>query len=141
MTDISIRPYMIRAVCEWCADVGYTPYLAVKVNMATRVPIGYVKNGEIVLNVSHSATRNLTISNELIQFSARFGGVSQEISIPIEAVAGVFARENGKGMFFEVEQQDGQQGSGLSLASGDAVDGGPLPESPSPRKPHLTVIK
>jgi stringent starvation protein B len=141
MTDISIRPYMIRAVCEWCADVGYTPYLAVKVNAATRVPIGYVKNGEIVLNVSHSATRNLTISNELIQFSARFGGVSQEISIPVEVVAGVFARENGKGMFFEVAQQDGQSGSGLSLASGDSVDSGPLPENPSPRKPHLTVIK
>src|SRR4051812_20031756 len=106
MNDISIRPYMIRAVCEWCADMGYTPYLEVKVNAATRVPAGYVKNGEIVLNISHTATRNLTVSNELIQFSARFGGVSQEISIPIEVVARVFARENDKGVFFEVQQQE-----------------------------------
>jgi stringent starvation protein B len=144
MTDISIRPYMIRAVFEWCADAGYTPYLAVKVSAATRVPAGYVKNGEIVLNISHSATRNLTISNDVIQFSARFGGVSQEISIPVEAVAGVFARENGKGMFFEVGQQESQthQSAGLPMSvTEDQVDDNPLPENPSPGRPRLTVVK
>src|SRR5436190_15607508 len=134
MTDISIRPYMIRAVCEWCADASYTPYLAVKVNAATRVPVGYVKNGEIVLNISHSATRNLTISNELIQFSARFGGVSQEISIPVEAVVGVFAREHGKVMFFEVMCQEGQgeQPAGLPvLVPQEGEDReNPLPDNP-----------
>ncbi|MES2354538.1 MAG: ClpXP protease specificity-enhancing factor [Pseudomonadota bacterium] len=145
MTDISIRPYMIRAVCEWCADAGYTPYVAVKVNAATRVPSAYVKNGEIVLNISHSATRNLTISNELIQFSARFGGVSQEISIPVEVVAGVFSRENGKGMFFEVAQQENQEcqpvGLPVSVPVENQTGDTPLPDNPSPRRPRLTVVK
>jgi stringent starvation protein B len=100
MAEISTKPYFIRAIYEWCSDSGLTPYLSVKVDDNTRVPIEYVKNGEIVLNVSQSATRNLTMSNELIQFSARFNGVSREISVPIYAVQGVFARENGQGAFF-----------------------------------------
>jgi len=103
MADLSTKPYFIRAIYEWCSDSGLTPYLSVKVDENTRVPIEYVKNGEIVLNVSQSATRNLTISNELIQFSARFNGVSREISVPIYAVQGVFARENGQGAFFNAE--------------------------------------
>lgn len=103
MADLSTKPYFIRAIYEWCSDSGLTPYLSVKVDENTRVPIEYVKNGEIVLNVSQSATRNLTISNELIQFSARFNGVSREISVPMYAVQGVFARENGQGAFFNAE--------------------------------------
>jgi len=135
---------MIRAVCEWCADMGYTPYLAVKVNAATRVPAGYVKNGEIVLNISHSATRNLTVSNELIQFSARFGGVSQEISIPVEAVAGVFARENGKGAFFEVQEREratSELGGFPAPMMEPPQSDDPTPENPSPGRPRLTVVK
>jgi len=94
---------MIRAIFEWCADCGYTPYLSIKVDQQTRVPLEYVKNGEIVLSISQQATRNLTIGNELIQFSARFNGVSREIAVPIYAVQGVFARETGRGAFFEPE--------------------------------------
>ena len=79
------------AIHEWCSDSNYTPYLSVKVDANTRVPMEYVKNGEIVLNLSYDATHRLTIGNELIQFSARFNGVSRECSIPVEAVIGVFA--------------------------------------------------
>ncbi|MEO7742195.1 MAG: ClpXP protease specificity-enhancing factor [Usitatibacter sp.] len=103
MTDVSTKPYFIRAIYEWCSDCGFTPYLSVRVDERTRVPMEYVKNGEIVLNVSLNATRNLTTDNELIQFSARFNGVSREVSIPVDRVQGIFARENGQGAFFTVE--------------------------------------
>lgn len=104
MSEISTKPYLIRAIYEWCADASFTPYLNVKVDQNVRVPMEYVKNGEIVLSVSQQATRNLTIGNDLIQFSARFNGVSREISIPIYAVQAIFARENGRGVFFDPEQ-------------------------------------
>ena len=83
MSEQSAKPYLIRAICEWCADNALTPYLAVKVNGETRVPAAFVKNGEIVLNVSATATRKLTIDNEWIQFTARFNGASQEVSVPM----------------------------------------------------------
>ena len=103
MTDLSTKPYLMRAIYEWCSDSGLTSYLNVKVDENTRVPIEYVKNGEIVLNISQGATRNLTISNEMVQFSARFNGVSREVAVPIYAVQGIFARENGQGAFFNAE--------------------------------------
>lgn len=103
MTDISTKPYLIRAIYEWCADAGFTPYLSVKVDANTRVPMEYVKGGEIVLSISQQATRDLTIGNDVVQFSARFNGVSREVSVPIYAVQGVFARENGRGVFFDPE--------------------------------------
>src|ERR1700752_4907050 len=103
MADVSTKPYFIRAIYDWCSDCGYTPDLSVRVEDRTRIPMEYVKNGEIVLNVSLNATRNLTINNELIQFSARFNGVSREVSIPVDRVQGIFARENGQGAFFTVE--------------------------------------
>jgi stringent starvation protein B len=103
MPEVSTKPYFIRAIYEWCSDCGFTPYLSVRVDERTRVPTEYVKNGEIVLNVSLNATRNLTINNDLVQFSARFSGVSREVTIPVDRVQGIFARENGQGAFFTVE--------------------------------------
>ena len=103
MTELSTKPYLIRAIYQWCADCSFTPYLSVKVDQNTRVPLEYVKNGEIVLSLSQQATRNLTFGDELIQFSARFNGVSREIAVPMYAVLGVFARENGRGVFFGPE--------------------------------------
>src|SRR3954453_23414423 len=100
MSEQSAKPYLVRAICEWCADNGLTPYLAVRVNEQTRVPAAFVKNGEIVLNVSATATRKLTIDNEWIQFTARFNGASQEVSVPISAVSGIFAKETGYGFAF-----------------------------------------
>ena len=103
MAERSTKPYLIRAIHEWCADSNLTPYITVQVDSNTRVPAEHVKNGEIVLNVSYDATHRLKIGNDTIQFAARFSGVSRECSVPIAAVTGIFARENGQGMFFPRE--------------------------------------
>ena len=108
MSEQSAKPYLIRAICEWCADNALTPYLAVKVNGDPRVPIAFVKNGEIVLNMSTTATRKLTIDNEWIQFTARFNGSSQEVAVPMNAVSGIFAKETGYGFAFASPQDPGR---------------------------------
>ena len=140
MSEQSAKPYLIRAICEWCADNGLTPYIAVKVNARTRVPPAFVKNGEIVLNISRGATRKLTIDNEWVQFTARFSGASQEVAVPIAAVAGVFAKESGYGFAFTVPTDP--------VASLDAATAPQAnsPASPSDAKPrgrpkHLQVVK
>jgi stringent starvation protein B len=96
----STRPYLLRALHEWCTDSGFTPYVAVVVDETVQVPLEYVKNGEIVLNVSYDATAGMTLGNEFIEFKARFGGVPREIIVPINRVMAIYARENGQGMSF-----------------------------------------
>jgi stringent starvation protein B len=102
MSETSTKPYLLRAIYEWCTDNGYTPYLAAVVDGKTRVPREFVKNGEIVLNVSFSATSGLRMENDFIYFNARFGGVSRDIAVPVQNVVAIYARENGQGMAFEV---------------------------------------
>ncbi len=104
MSETSTKPYLLRAIYEWCTDNGYTPYLAVMVDARTRVPMQFVKNGEIVLNISFDATSGLRMDNDFIHFSARFGGVSRDIMIPVDNVIAVYARENGQGMAFDVQR-------------------------------------
>ena len=139
MSEQSAKPYLLRAICEWCADNSLTPYLAVKVDRQTRVPAAYVKNGEIVLNISAGATRRLTIDGERVQFTARFNGVSQEVSVPMSAVAGIFAKETGYGFAFTINADPAV-----------SLDAATAPESPSPgstpsdkpkRPKHLQVVK
>ncbi len=96
----STRPYLIRALHDWCTDNGFTPYIAVFVDEHVQVPKEYVKNNEIVLNVGFEATSALKLGNELIEFKARFGGTSREIAVPIDHVIAIYARENGQGMAF-----------------------------------------
>src|SRR3954469_5066248 len=120
MADVSTKPYFLRAIYEWCSDCGFTPYLSVRADERTRVPLEYVKNGEIVLNVSLNATRNLTINNELIQFSARFNGVSRVVGIAVDRVQGIFARDSGEGAFFTVEAP-GAVGAPPALAAAGVV--------------------
>lgn len=96
----STRPYLIRALYEWCTDNGFTPYVAVLVDETVRVPNEYVKDGEIVLNISFDATSALKLGNELIEFKARFAGTAREIMVPINRVIAIYARENGQGMSF-----------------------------------------
>ena len=96
----STRPYLIRALHEWCTDNGLTPYIAVMVDDSVQVPKEYVNNGEIVLNISFDATSSLQLGNEFVVFKARFGGVAREISVPIARVVAIYARENGQGMAF-----------------------------------------
>lgn len=115
MSETSTKPYLLRAIYEWCTDNGYTPYLAAMVDGQTRVPREFVKNGEIVLNISFSATSGLKMENDFIHFNARFGGVSREISVPVQNVVAIYARENGQGMAFEATKP--------STENGDVVPG------------------
>lgn len=99
----STRPYLIRALYEWCTDNGFTPYVAVSVDNTVQVPREYVKNNEIVLNIGFDATSSLTLGNDFIEFKARFGGSAREILVPISHVIAIYARENGQGMAFPLE--------------------------------------
>ena len=96
----STRPYLVRALYDWCTDNGLTPYVAVLVNDNVQVPREYVKDGEIVLNISFDATSSLKISNDFIEFKARFAGKAREIMVPMSQVIAIYARENGQGMAF-----------------------------------------
>lgn len=102
MSEVSTKPYLIRAIFEWCTDCGYTPYIAVAVDERTQVPREFVKNGEIVLNISTTATNRLDLGNEWIDFQARFGGRARDLSIPVYNVTAIYARETGHGMAFDV---------------------------------------
>lgn len=129
----STRPYLIRALYEWCTDNGFTPYVAVAVDPSVQVPREYVKNNEIVLNIGFDATSSLTLGNEFIEFKARFGGISREILVPINHVIAIYARENGQGMAFplDAEPEDGMnrddelQGQSLEKMPADATSTSP----------------
>ncbi|MDB5958354.1 ClpXP protease specificity-enhancing factor [Ramlibacter sp.] len=102
LESTSTRPYLIRALYEWCTDNGFTPYVAVLVDESVQVPREYVKNGEIVLNISYDATSSLKLGNDFIEFKARFAGSAREIMVPVSRVIAIYARENGQGMAFPV---------------------------------------
>ncbi len=136
MSEISTKPYLLRAIYEWCTDNGYTPYLAAMVDANTRVPREFVKNGEIVLNISFTATSGLKMENDYIDFHARFGGVAREISIPVENVVAIYARENGQGMAFEVSPREEADAASEDAAKGPALTAVPAAEQqPSPSSP------
>ena len=127
MRELSTKPYLIRAIYEWCSDSGFTPYLSVKVDAGTRVPEEFVKNGEIILNVSHDAAHHLTLGDDLIQFSARFSGISREVSIPVRAVQGIFAKETSKGILFPPEEE-------VRTAQNESSIEEPEKQQPSPQE-------
>ena len=139
----STKPYLIRAIHEWCADQGFTPYLAVKVDATTRVPREFVKDGEIVLNVGLEATHQLLMGNEEITFQARFGGRAFPVVVPIERVSAIYASENGEGMAFEVTERsilDGKAPDATREGASSAVSPEPTPGRP-PGRPVLTRVK
>ena len=123
----STRPYLIRALYEWCTDNGFTPYVAVQVDDTVQVPREYVKNGEIVLNISFDATSSLKLGNDFIEFKARFAGTAREISVPVGRVIAIYARENGQGMAFPAPPPAADTGMGLDSP---AATGVPAPASP-----------
>ena len=125
----STRPYLIRALHDWCTDNGFTPYIAVFVDEHVQVPKEYVKNNEIVLNVGFEATSALKLGNELIEFKARFGGTSREIAVPIDHVIAIYARENGQGMAFPMPAET----TSSDPAEGSKADA----PAPAPRGPRL----
>lgn len=144
MTDLpSTKPYLLRALWEWCCDNGFTPHLAVNVDERTRVPREFVRDGQIVLNIGPTATNKLQMGNDFIEFQARFGGVARELSVPVTQVTAIYARENGAGMAFEIE--------GVAVPYAEAAEMMPesevLPEEPTPPtrpeggRPKLQRIK
>ena len=143
MYDESTKPYLIRAIYEWCVDQGLTPYVAVLVDGQTKVPTEFIKDGQIVLNISYTATRHLKIGNDFINFSARFNGSSRELEVPIPAVIGVFAKENGQGLFFQATEEI--TASAVNPSGPSAPQDEEEPPSPPPAKPprggHLKVVK
>jgi stringent starvation protein B len=112
----STRPYLIRALHDWCTDNGFTPYVAVYVDGSVKVPMEYVKNNEIVLNVGFEATTALKLGNEFIEFKARFGGMARDIVVPVDHVVAIYARENGQGMAFPVPTASGSAAQGTPTA-------------------------
>src|ERR1700693_4751897 len=142
MSEQSAKPYLIRAICEWCADNGLTPYIAVKVSGQTRVPAAFVKNGEIVLNISRGATRKLTVDNDWVQFTARFNGASQEVAVPMAAVAGIFAKESGYGFAFTVPTDPvASLDAATAPMQTSTTDATPPDTKPRNRPKHLQVVK
>lgn len=148
MSEISTKPYLIRAIYQWCTDQGLTPYVAVAVDRRTMVPRQFVQDGQIVLNISPDATQSLVIGNELIVFQARFGGIAQNISVPVDNVAAIYARENGHGMAFEVVGMTVQEDTSVAPAEVAASDEDPesqtVLEEPTVLKngrSHLKVVK
>ncbi|MEO6624145.1 MAG: ClpXP protease specificity-enhancing factor [Burkholderiaceae bacterium] len=162
-SSTSTRPYLIRALYEWCTDNGLTPYIAVQVNDSVQVPREYVKDGEIVLNISFDATGALKLGNEFIEFNARFAGTAREIMVPVERVIAIYARENGQGMAFPsapavaADKAEPAPGGGSLRVAADAdaqrlplshvpsTDGEPPPDPAPPGatrgKPTLTRVK
>ena len=138
----STKPYLLRAIWEWCCDNGFTPYIAVQVDSRTRVPREFIRDGQIVLNIGPDASNKLRIGNDFIDFQARFGGVACELSVPVEQVTAIYSRENGAGMAFEIEASaDVATGEAPEQEHGEA--GGDIPEPPRPEggRPKLQRIK
>lgn len=139
----STKPYFVRALHEWCCDNGYTPYLTVAVDASTVVPKEFVKDGEITLNVSPDATGRLMIDNEAVQCTARFGGVARDIWVPMARVAAIYARENGVGMGFDVEETPTtpDPASATVSVSGQDEKSAPSATTNAKRPSHLQRVK
>jgi stringent starvation protein B len=131
LDSTSTRPYLIRALYEWCTDNGLTPYVAVLVDDSVQVPREYVKDGEIVLNISFDATSSLKLGNDFIEFKARFAGTPREILVPIARVIAIYARENGQGMAFP---------SPVSAPQGDEPSTGPTSVGASDAAPKMVPL-
>ncbi|MBO1114668.1 ClpXP protease specificity-enhancing factor [Bordetella petrii] len=147
MGETSTKPYLLRALHEWCTDNGYTPYITVQVDEHTLVPVAHVRDGQITLNVGTLATNKLVLGNEFIEFQARFSGVTENVLVPVASVSAIYARETGAGMGFEVQPYEApsREETAADPAAPDAAgdtstapaDGG----DDEPKRPHLTIVK
>lgn len=137
LDSTSTRPYLVRALYEWCTDNGLTPYIAVLVDERVQVPREYVQNGEIVLNISFDATSALKLGNDFVEFKARFGGKAREIIVPMDRVIAIYARENGQGMAFPVAvpaTQDSEE------ADAEAKAEAPAPANPEAASRGIQLV-
>jgi stringent starvation protein B len=153
MPESSTKPYLIRALHEWCTDNGYTPHIVVTVDGNTVVPKAHIHDGQITLNIGTLATNGLVLGNDYIEFQARFSGVTEHIFVPVGAVAAIYARETGAGMGFEIEPSQAYPGT---AAPEDAIESVPAAGSAAPasattpddkgpdddpKRPRLTIVK
>jgi stringent starvation protein B len=122
----STKPYLVRAIYEWCVAEQFTPYLLVKIDQNTLAPRAFIKDGKILLNLSPESIKDLLMGDEAITFSARFNGAPENLYLPISAVEGIYAKENGEGLFFEVKEDQ-------------EIDSKEIKKSPN--KPKLTLVK
>ena len=145
MTMNSSRPYLIRAFYEWIVDNNCTPYILVNATCAgVNVPEKHIKDGQIILNIAPVAVQNLLINNDLLEFDGRFSGVARPVFMPIEAVMGIYARENGQGMIFDAEGMNPDPsgpGSSSDGPAGDASKSGGKADTRAKKKPSLRVVK
>ena len=133
MSDVpSNKPYLIRALHQWCTDFGFTPFMAVFVDASVEVPMEFVKNDEIVLNLSLEACHQLNLDNDWISFQARFGGIPRKIMVPVTHVLAIYARENGQGMSFPFNATQANKPKEVSLDEA---------EKPKANRPSLTIVK
>jgi stringent starvation protein B len=138
----STKPYLLRAIWEWCCDNGFTPYIAVQIDERARVPREFVRDGQIVLNIGPDATNKLQIGNEVIEFQARFGGVARELSVPVEQVSAIYSRENGAGMAFEIDEEGSFAAGDVPEVIAEEVPTDPAePPRPEGGRPKLQRIK
>lgn len=142
MAESSTKPYFLRALHEWATDNGYTPHIVVQVNNHCRVPMAFVRDGQITLNISDLATGGLVMGNDYIEFQARFGGKPENISVPVGAVTAIYARETGSGMGFEAEDPVASSPVREDSKSAAAEQNQPdaRPEGKSDR-PSLRIVK
>ena len=133
MSDVpSNKPYLIRALHQWCTDFGFTPFMAVFVDSSVEVPMEFVKNDEIVLNLSLEACHQLNLDNDWISFQARFGGIPRKIMVPVTHVLAIYARENGQGMSFPFNATQASKPKEVGLDEA---------EKPKANRPSLTIVK
>jgi len=136
------RPYLLRAMHQWVTDCGHTPHVIVETEkQGVEVPIAYIKDGKIVLNLSYSATQRLQMGNDWVEFDARFAGVVHHVRFPVGAVLGVYARETGEGMVFSEQDLGPQPPSGTSPPASTTDDGTTPPPAGTSRRPQLKVVK
>ncbi|MDV6348415.1 ClpXP protease specificity-enhancing factor [Nitrosomonas sp. Is35] len=140
MSDNSTKPYLIRSIYEWCNDSGFTPFVSVKAYPELDVPMQYIKNGEIVFNISANAVHALIINNESISFDARFNGIARKLNIPIDAVKGIFAKEVNQGIAFPSEDEEIKNEIAIEKSS-DSVQDSLVAQPKTSGKPKLRIIK
>lgn len=140
MSINSTKPYLIRSIYDWCIDSGFTPYVSVKVYPELDIPSEFVKNGEIILNISANAVHGLIINNEFISFDARFNGVSRKLEIPFNAIRGIFAKEVNQGIAFSPDKEDGQERIDNDQQS-SKIRNSSIHQTKNSRKPKLRLVK
>lgn len=151
MQESSTKPYLIRALHEWCTDNGYTPHIVVTVDANTMVPLAHIHDGQITLNIGTLATNQLTLGNDYIEFQTRFNGITEQLMVPVSAVSAIYARETGAGMGFDVVESQPYPGADATSQGPQAVVDGTTPpvsgsktdgpDGTPPKPPRLKIVK